>query len=173
MNRKRHWLVMLGLLALSSPTVADESVGPRAGKVYLTPGMAIYRAPNGDDLRGGPAIGIGYMVNPNFGLELLYSDVKVDRDGVVASRQDASRGKGRDAELFWANALYKVGGTGKFQPFTLFGVGRTEIGGSSETEINVGAGSSPSSAAGCRCAPTCAPCMRPTRAASSPSLSLA
>ena len=135
-----RWLVLSGLLALCGPAVADEQVGPRAGKVYLTPGLAIYRAPDGEDLRGGPAVGIGYMVNRNFGLELLYADVKVDRDGVVASRHDASGGKGRDAELFWANALYKVGGGGKFQPFTLFGVGRTEIGGSSETEINLGAG---------------------------------
>ncbi|MXX30171.1 MAG: OmpA family protein [Gammaproteobacteria bacterium] len=140
MKLKSRWLVLSGLLALSGPAVADEQVGPRAGKVYLTPGMAIYRAPDGEDLRGGPAIGVGYMVNRNLGLELLYSDVKVDRDGVVASRQDASGGKGRKAELFWANALYKVGGTERFQPFTLFGVGRTEIGGSNDTEINVGAG---------------------------------
>ena len=135
-----RWLAVLSLLALAGPTAADDQVGPRAGKVYLTPGMAIYRAPNGDDLRGGPAIGLGYMVNDNLGLELLYSDVKVDRHGTVASRQDAHGGRGRKAELFWANALYKIGGTGKFQPFTLFGVGRTEIGGSNETEINVGAG---------------------------------
>ena len=135
-----QWLAMLGLLVLSSPAAADEPVGPRAGKVYLTPGLAIYRSPAGEDLRGGPAIGLGYMVNGNLGLELLYSDVKVDRDGVVASRQDASGGKGRKAELLWANALYKMGGTGRLQPFTLFGVGRTETGGSNDTEINVGAG---------------------------------
>ena len=140
MKPMSQWLAMLGLLILTGPTVADEPVGPRAGKVYLTPGLAIYRAPTGDDLRGGPAIGLGYMVNSNLGLELLYSDVKVDRDGVVASRQDASGGKGRKAELFWANALYKIGGAGKFQPFALFGVGRTEIGGSNDTEVNVGAG---------------------------------
>ena len=140
MKPMSRWLAMLGLLAISGLGIADEQVGPRAGKVYLTPGMAIYRAPNGEDLRGGPAIGLGYMVNRNLGLELLYSDVKVDRDGSVASRQDSSGGKGRDAELFWANALYKVGGTERFQPFTLFGVGRTEISGSNDTEINVGAG---------------------------------
>ena len=140
MKLKNRWLVLSGLLALSGPAVADEQPGPIAGKVYLTPGMAIYRAPNGEDLRGGPAVGLGFMVNRNLGLELLYSDVKVDRGGSVASRQDASGGKGRKAELFWANALYKVGGTEKVQPFTLFGVGRTEIGGSNETEVNVGAG---------------------------------
>lgn len=140
MKLRSQWLLLSGLLAVSGPAIADEQVGPRAGKVYLTPGMAIYRAPDGEDLRGGPAIGLGYMVNRNLGLELLYSDVKVDRDGSVASRQDASGGKGRKAELFWANALYKVGGTDRFQPFTLFGVGRSEIGGSNHTEINVGAG---------------------------------
>ena len=140
MKLRSRWLVLSGLLATSSPAIANEQVGPRAGKVYLTPGMAIYRAPNGEDLRGGPAIGLGYMVNRNLGLELLYSDVNVDRGGRVASRQDASGGKGRDAELFWANALYKVGGTDRFQPFTLFGAGRTETGGSNDTEINVGAG---------------------------------
>ena len=140
MKRMSQWLAVLGLLTLSSPAVADEQVGPRAGKVYLTPGMAIYQAPDGDDLRGGPAIGIGYMVNRNLGLELLYSDVKVDRHGTVASRHDGSGGKGRKAELLWANALYKVGGTDKIQPFTLFGVGLTEIGGSNDTEVNVGAG---------------------------------
>lgn len=140
MMRKSQWLALMGLLAVGSPAAAEEQVGPKAGKVYLTPGMAIYRAPEGDDLRGGPAIGMGYMINRNFGLELLYADVKVDHDGVVASRRDAHGGKGRDAELFWANALYKVGGTGNFEPFTLFGVGRTEIGGSSDTEFNVGAG---------------------------------
>lgn len=140
MKLRSQWLVLSGLLAFSGPAIADEQVGPRAGKVYLTPGMAIYRAPDGEDLRGGPAIGLGYMVNRNLGLELLYSDVKVDRDGSVASRQDASGGKGRKAELLWANALYKIGGTDRFQPFTLFGVGRTEIGGSNHTEINVGAG---------------------------------
>ena len=140
MNFRSQWLVLSGLLAISGPAIADEQVGPRAGKVYLTPGMAIYRAPNGEDPRGGPAIGLGYMVNSRLGLELLYSDVKVDRDGAVASRQDADGGKGREAELIWANALYKIGGAGMFQPFTLFGVGRTEIGGSSDTEINLGAG---------------------------------
>jgi len=135
-----QWLAMLGLLVLSSPAVADEPAGPRAGKVYLTPGLSIYRVPNGADLRGGPAIGLGYMANDNLGLELLYSDVKVDRDSIVASRQDASGSKGRKAEILWANALYRMGGTSGFQPFALFGVGRTEIGGSDEMEINVGAG---------------------------------
>ena len=130
MKLKRQWLAIWSLLAFVGPAVADESVGPRAGKVYLTPGMAIYRAPDGDELHGGPAIGIGYMVNRHLGLELLYSDVNVDGE----------RSRGRDAELIWANALHKMGGTDKIQPFALFGVGRTEIGSSDDTEINVGAG---------------------------------
>ena len=141
MNLRSQWLVLFGLLILGSPAAAEEQVGPRAGKVYLTPGMAIYRAPNGEKLRGGPAIGLGYMINRNLGLELLYSDVNVDHQGTVAGRYDSDDGgNGRDAELIWANALYKVGRVGNFQPFTLFGVGRTEIGGSNDTEINVGAG---------------------------------
>ncbi len=133
--------MLTGLLAISIPAVADDQLGPRAGKAYLTPGMAIYRAPNGEDLRIGPAIGFGYMVNRELGLELLYSEVSVDHQGVIASRYDSNMDRqGRDAELIWANALYKVGRFGNFQPFTLFGVGLTEIGDSTDTQINVGAG---------------------------------
>ena len=94
MKPMSRWLALAGLLALSGPAAADQQVGLRAGKAYLTPGMAIYRAPDAEDLRGGPAIGLGYRVNRSLGLELLYAKVKVDRGGVVASRQDASGGKG-------------------------------------------------------------------------------
>lgn len=127
-------LAALLLLTFSNGTqAAQDAAGPKAGKAYLTPGLALYRAPDGDDYDGGAAIGIGYMVSEELGFELLYSSMDAHFNSPTGKVQE-------DADLLWLNMLYKTGRGEWWQPFLLFGGGRTEIGRAEDAQINIGVG---------------------------------
>ena len=120
-------------LTLSASAWAQGAAGPVSGKVYLTPGLAIYRAPDGADYDGGAAVGIGYMVREDLGFELLYSSMN--------AYFDTPNGQTKaDADLLWLNLIYRVGQSEWWQPFLLFGGGRSEIGSSEDAQFNVGFG---------------------------------
>ena len=131
----RHvWRIGLtAALTLSASAWAQGAAGPVSGKVYLTPGLAIYRAPDGADYDGGAAVGIGYMMREDLGFELLYSSMN--------AYFDTPNGQTKaDADLLWLNLIYRVGQSEWWQPFLLFGGGRSEIGSSEDAQFNVGFG---------------------------------
>ena len=127
----------MGLAALlavgGGAWAAQDTAGPKAGKVYLTPGLAIYRAPDGEESNGGAAIGVGYMIQDKFGVEMLYSKVDVALETAAGKVEE-------EADLIWLNLLYKLGNGDRWQPFLLLGGGRTEVGNSTDTQFNLGLG---------------------------------
>lgn len=135
MMQRIQW--MMGLAAAlavgGGAWAAQDSAGPKAGKAYLAPGLAIYRAPDGEKSDGGAAINIGYMIQDKLGVELLYSKVDVNLETAAGKVED-------EADLIWLNLLYKLGNGERWQPFLLLGGGRTEIGGSEDAQFNAGLG---------------------------------
>ena len=131
---RRVWRTGLAAaLVLSASAWAQGAAGPVAGKVYLTPGLALYRAPDGADYDAGAALGVGYMMSEDLGVELLYSSVD--------AYFDAPNGRTKeDADLLWLNLVYRVGRSEWWQPFLLFGGGRSEIGNSEDAQFNIGFG---------------------------------
>ncbi len=110
--------------------------GPADGQLYLTPGLALYKAPGGNKSHVGPALGIGYMGSGGLGLEFLYSHMDVEYDAPDAQGGDIEG----NADLYWANLVYKVGRGSGWQPFLLAGAGLSDLPGDTKAELNVGAG---------------------------------
>lgn len=131
---KHVWrLGLTAALALGASAWAEGAAGPVPGKAYLMPGLAIYQAPDGDDYDGGAALGLGYMMREDLGLELLYSNMNAYFDTPDGRIKE-------DADLLWLNLIYRTGRSDWWQPFLLFGGGRSEIGGSDDAQFNIGFG---------------------------------
>ena len=128
-----RWMGLAALLAVGGGAWAQGAAGPVSGKVYLTPGLAVYRAPDGADYDGGGALGIGYMMREDLGIELLYSSMD--------AYFDAPNGRTKeDADLLWLNLIYRAGRSEWWRPFLLLGGGRSEIGNSEDAQFNIGFG---------------------------------
>jgi OOP family OmpA-OmpF porin len=137
--------IMMVLAAFGASAWADDHFGgPKAGQIYITPGLGYMTAP--DDLgitdeQVGPTGIIGFPLSERFIAEVLYGQYDFDYDlgGGVAGSDDAT--------AFWGNLLYKpTPAWGAWQSFLLLGAGRSEFnfdGNVSEvddTQANVGIG---------------------------------
>ena len=120
-------------LSLGASAWAAGAAGPVTGKVYLTPGLAIYQAPDSEDYDGAAALGVGYMMREDLGVELLYSSMNAYFDAPEGRTKE-------DADMLWLNLIYRTGRSEWWQPFLLFGGGRSEIGGSDDAQFNIGVG---------------------------------
>lgn len=130
-NGTLAWLVVCGLGL--APLAAADGVGPSQGDFYVIPGLSVYKAPDSEGHEAGAGIAFGYMFAERWGVELLYSKVDADYDTPFGNL-DA------DVELYWADLLYKFGGSERWQPFALLGGGRTDIESFDDTQLNAGIG---------------------------------
>ena len=111
-------VLVAGALSYAGATVADEYKN-----VYIAPGLISLQGPEtretGIDGSGtGVGVALGLPFTERLNLELLVG--RADQD------YDLPGGRGSDeAEVLWADLMYEVGGGNGWQPFVLFGAGRT------------------------------------------------
>ncbi len=118
-------LTIVALVAVSALMGAGTATADEYKNVYIAPGLLHFEGPetretgiDGGDTGGGLAVGLPFTERLN--LELLMGRADVD--------YDLPGGRGSDdAEILWANLMYEVGGGDGWQPFVLFGGGRTNI----------------------------------------------
>lgn len=140
----RGAMTALALLSFSSISLADDHFGgPKAGQVYLLPGIGYAASP--DDLpieeeAIGPTGIIGFPLTDRFIAEVLVGTYDYDYTIGAAEGSDT-------ANAVWVNGLYKfTNARGAWQPFALLGIGRTDYGFDSvrdeidDTQGNVGLG---------------------------------
>jgi len=124
MRRKlTYTLFILGAVLTSASGVAEEYNNPTKGQFYITPGVVGYEPPGssklGYDDGVGPGIILGYGLSDNWSVEVLGSVVESDFRNASGSGED-------DITLKWMDLVYKLKARQGWQPFVLFGGGRTE-----------------------------------------------
>lgn len=127
-NVRSTCLSALGALAcavmLSISAHADDQAVSEEGQFYLSPGALIYQGPDEDvfgyeDHEVGPGLILGYNFSERWSLELLVGQVENDFQNPAGTGED-------DIDLRWLNAMYKFDTNDNWQPFVLFGAGRSE-----------------------------------------------
>ncbi len=112
------------LLLCAGTATADEHNNPGKGQFYISVGGVGYEGPAAsrtgyDDFEVGPGIIIGYGLSDNWSIEALGAQVESDFDNRYGS------GEG-DVDLRWLDFVYKLDARDAWQPFLLFGGGRSE-----------------------------------------------
>jgi len=103
---------------------AQEQNMPSKGQFYISPGAVVYSGPSDDDFGyddHDTSLGLilGYGLTDNWSIEVLGS--KLD------ARYENDFGEGEDdVELLWLDLMYKLSSRENWQPFVLFGGGRSE-----------------------------------------------
>ncbi len=131
-------------LLFAGTALAEEPNNPTEGKWYLSPGVVAYEGPESrrrghDDMDLGPGLIVGYSFSERWSVEFLGSQVESDFDTIFGSGDD-------DVTLTWLDALYKLDSNSDWQPFLLFGGGRTKYeydgarGHSKDRQFNAGFG---------------------------------
>lgn len=144
----KQLVMLLAALALvgagsAANADADDFGGPGKGQIYLIPGIGHLDAPEDldpDDGSIGAAGIIGFGLTDRVNLELLFGKNDIDYTIGGVDLDD-------EANLAWANILLKpMKASGAWQPFMLFGGGKTEYNFEDarrkidDTQFNVGAG---------------------------------
>jgi len=118
-----HALAAFGAVLISFSAIAEEHNNPTRGQFYITPGVVGYEAPGASNLGydDGVDLGliIGYGLSDNWSVEVLGSRVESDFSNTSGSGED-------DITLKWLDLVYKLKARQGWQPFVLFGGGRTE-----------------------------------------------
>ena len=114
----------LAAMLVGSVAFADEHNNPGKGQFYISAGAAAIEGPGSsrigyDDIEVGPGLIIGYGISDHWSIEVLGAEVESDFDNVWGS------GEG-DIDLRWLDLVYKLPANGGWQPFLLFGGGRSE-----------------------------------------------
>jgi len=111
--------------ALIAPVLAnaEEYNNPTKGQFYITPGVVAYEAPGssrlGYDDGIAPGLIIGYGLSDNWSVEVLGSRLELDFNNPSGRGED-------DVTLKWLDLVYKLKARQGWQPFVLFGGGRTD-----------------------------------------------
>ncbi len=103
---------------------AAQGNNPSQGQFYISPGVVAHEGPDSrrvghDDIDLGPGLILGYSFAERWSVELLGSRVESDFENIFGRGED-------DVELVWVDVLYKLQSSNGWQPFLLFGAGRTE-----------------------------------------------
>ena len=114
----------LALLSFSSLSLADGHLGgPKAGQIYLLPGIGYASSPddlNIEDEAVGPTGIIGFPLTDRFIAEILVGSY--DYDYTIGAVEGSD-----NSNAVWVNGLYKfTNARGAWQPFALLGIGRTD-----------------------------------------------
>ncbi len=142
----RSWIVgfATGLLVLATGAYAEEESVIKKGQFYLSPGIVAYEGPDDRDI-GHDGVDfdlggiVGYSFADKWAVEFLLSEVESDFENRFG------RGEA-DVSLRWVDLVYKMKAQDGWQPFALFGGGRTHYdfnrtrGGSRDNQFNVGVG---------------------------------
>ncbi len=120
--KRIFWAVALFLCA--GAAAADEHNNPGKGQFYISVGGVGYEGPAAsrtgyDDFEVGPGIIIGYGLSDHWSVEALGARVESEFDNRYGS------GEG-DVDLRWLDFVYKLPAGEGWQPFLLFGGGRSE-----------------------------------------------
>ncbi|MEM7097435.1 MAG: OmpA family protein [Pseudomonadota bacterium] len=99
---------------------------PTKGQFYVSPGVIAYEGPNSsqighDGVDAGAALILGYSFSERWSVELLGGRVESDFDNRWGEGED-------DVDLRWVDLMYRLDARDAWQPFVLFGAGRTEYG---------------------------------------------
>jgi len=139
----RILFVIIGLLYFGT-TAADEYNNPHEGQFYIAPGAVIYEGPDAsslgyEDTNAGPGLILGYGISDHWSVEVLVGQVESDFENAFGKSED-------DITLKWVDVVYNIGAYRAWQPFLLFGAGRTDFDfdgvrpDSQDNQFNVGAG---------------------------------
>ena len=119
-----RFLLAAFVLITGAQAIAGED-SPRKGQFYVSPGLVGYEGDDAsnighDGLDAGPGIILGYSFAERWAIEFLGSQVESDFDNDFGSGED-------DVRLLWADFLYKLEPGNTWQPFVVFGGGRTKL----------------------------------------------
>lgn len=110
--------------ALFAATIGyAEGVGDK-GQGYLSPGIVIYEGPDAsnigyDDHEAGPGLILGYNMTERWAIEFLVARTESEFSNYGGQGED-------DIDLRWLDFAYKLNGGEDWQPFVLFGGGRSK-----------------------------------------------
>ena len=112
------------LVCIGSQTMADADKNVQKGRFYGSVGAAFYEGPDAtnigyDGMDGGPGLILGYGLSEHWGFEILGAQMEADFDQPAGSGED-------DVTLKWASFMYRFDDNNGWQPFLLFGAGRSE-----------------------------------------------
>lgn len=121
-------MLRAGALAMlwigASAAAVAESNSPSKGQFYISPGAIAYEGPNSstlghDGIDVGAALILGYSFTERWAAELMVGRVESDFDNIFGDSED-------DVDVRWVDLMYKLDARDAWQPFVLFGAGRTE-----------------------------------------------
>ncbi len=124
MRQLMNSLLAFALAGFGMTALAQDQNMPSKGQFYVSPGAVVYSGPSDDDIGyddHDTSVGLilGYGLTDHWSVEVLGS--KLD------ARYDNDFGEGEDdVELLWLDLMYKLSSDGDWQPFVLFGGGRSE-----------------------------------------------
>lgn len=110
--------------AVIAPAHADDRPVGEKGQFFIAPGAVVYQGPDDDrigydDHEVGPGLILGYNLTDRFALELLLGRTESEFQNTWGSGED-------DIDLRWLDVTYKLDASQGWQPFVLFGGGRSE-----------------------------------------------
>ena len=137
-------LLPVWLFGISQVTHADEQHMPAKGQFYFSPGIVWYDGPDSDNIgyddhEAGVGLILGYSFTDHWAAEFLFGRVESEFDNTFGSGED-------DIDLKWLDVVYKLESGGGWQPFVLFGGGRSEYNfdnvrsDTNDTQFNLGFG---------------------------------
>ena len=126
----RATVAVLALLFSVGSFADGDYGGPKAGQVYLAPGLGFMEAPDDLNLETealGPTGILGFPLTDRFIAELMLGQYDFDYELPAMGMTPATSG-GDNANAVWINGLYKfTTARGPWQPFALLGLGRTDF----------------------------------------------
>ena len=113
----------LAMVCIGFAAHADTN-SPAKGQFYISPGAIAYEGPNSstvghDGVDLGAALILGYSFTERWSVELMGGQVESDFDNIFGDSED-------DVDIRWVDLVYKLNARDAWQPFVLFGAGRTE-----------------------------------------------
>ena len=139
-------VIIFSLFALlsSAMAVADDHNNPHKGQFYVSPGAVLYTGPDDsnigyEDTEVGAGLILGYGLSDNWSVEVMGARVEAEFDNRFGASED-------DVSLVWLDFVYNLEARNAWQPFILFGGGRSEYEfddvrpDSKDNQLNLGAG---------------------------------